>query len=161
MSRATSDYAPLEERYVTGDMSIRELAHDVGKSWSTVAAWARKHEWAEKRASYRSAVATRAMTTAMEASAIDAATIREENIAAMRATVYEYVDNLKAHKVHVGTKEVTLAIDRLLLLMGEATERKETRTVDSLGDDISAEDLRDIVRLARARAVAGGVAEPT
>jgi CRISPR/Cas system CSM-associated protein Csm2 small subunit len=156
--RAVSEYAPLEQRYVTGDMSIRDLATEVGKSWSAIAAWARKHEWKEKRDSYRESVRAKSLQRAADSDVQLAATIRTENINAMRATIYQYVDNLKAKEVHVGVKEASLAIEKLALLLGEATERTESRVVDGT-TELPVEDIRELVKLARAHVVSGGVAE--
>jgi hypothetical protein len=156
--RAESEYAPLEQRYITGGETIRGLSAAVGKSFSAVASWARKNEWKTKREAYRASVSTKALARAADADAEVAVAIRNENVAAMRATVYKYMENLNAGKVTVGTREAVSAIQTAMLLLGEATVRTETKVIDSL-DPILNEDLREVLKLARARVVSGGVAE--
>ena len=156
--KADSLYAPLEQQYITSDITFRSLAEQAGKSFSAIAAWGRKHQWAEKREAYRESVRTKSLLRAADNEATLAATIRNEAVSAMRATVYEYVDQLKAKKVHVGTKEAATAIEKLMLLIGDPTERTET-TVLGDGDAQTIEDIREVVRLARAHVVSSSVEE--
>jgi hypothetical protein len=92
----------------------------------------------------------------MERLAGEVVDIRMEAITAMRATVYAYMQNLQDNKVTVGTKEAVLAIEKLLLMLGEVTERKETRVVADSLTELNTAELRELLGSVRARVVSGG-----
>lgn len=155
---AKADYRTLEHEYVTTNISIRALAGKAGVSFSAVAKKSRELDWPRKRGEYQSKAKEMAMMDAMERLASEATDIRMEAITAMRATVYKYMENLQSGDVHVGTKEATQAIEKLLLMLGEVTERKETHVVaDSLSGRSTAE-LGELLRVVRARVVDGRAA---
>jgi hypothetical protein len=92
----------------------------------------------------------------MERLAGEVVDIRMEAITAMRATVYAYMQNLQDNKVTVGTKEAVLAIEKLLLMLGEVTERKETRVVADSLTELNTAELRELLGSVRARVASGG-----
>lgn len=151
---AKADYRTLEHEYVTTNISIRTLATKAGVSFSAVAKKSRELEWPRKRGEYQSKAREMAMMDTMERLASEAADIRVEAVTAMRATVYKYMENLQSGDVHVGTKEAVQAIEKLLLMLGEVTERKETVVADSLSGRSTAE-LGELLRVVRARVVEG------
>lgn len=151
---AKADYRTLEHEYVTTNISIRSLAGKAGVSFSAVAKKSRELEWPRKRGEYQGKAREMAMMDTMERLASEAADIRIEAVTAMRATVYKYMENLQSGDVHVGTKEAVQAIEKLLLMLGEVTERKETVVADSLSGRSTAE-LGELLRVVRARVVEG------
>lgn len=154
-----ADYRTLEQEYVTSNVSIRAIAAKYNVAFSAVAKKARELDWNKKRAEYQSQARDKALMSAMERIADDAAEIKVEAVTAMRATIYSYIDNLKSGQVTVGTKEAALAIDKLMLLLGEATERKETHvTIDDSLRNADTAELQQLLALVRARVVDGRAA---
>lgn len=150
-----ADYRTLEHEYVTSEISIRALASKWNMSFSAVAKKARDGGWYEKRAEYRKNAVEMAMQGALERLANEAVDMKVEAVTAMRATVYQYMENLQNHKVNIGTKEAVTAIQTLQLLMGEATERKETHVVDDSIERLNPAELRELLGAVRARVVSG------
>lgn len=97
-----------------------------------------------------------AVMDAMERLANEAVDIRMEAVTAMRATVYAYMENLQAKRINIGTNEAVKAIEKLLLLMGEVTERKETHVIGDAIAGASNAELAELLRSVRARVVDGG-----
>lgn len=133
---AKVDYDALEQEYVTGDISVRELARRYEMSNGTISAQARKREWDAKRASYRDSVARRSYEKTADRFANQQVEVNGEIFKAMRATIYKYVEGLSAGTIVPNTKDAVMATDVILRLFGEPTERTETKI---LGINISAE----------------------
>jgi hypothetical protein len=147
------DYRSMERRYITTDLSLRALAKEAGIGWGTLAQHSRNDGWVEKRAEYRAQADQRALESAEDQFVNRSVEIREEAVNVMRATLYAYADNLKDKPGIVTTRDAALAIDKLLLLLGEPTSRTEERHV--FGSDITSEDLREIIAASRARIIEG------
>jgi len=62
MSNKRHDYDALEREYVSGDMSLRQLAKDHGMSHSLIMTKSMKEKWAEKREQFRDRSSESAMT---------------------------------------------------------------------------------------------------
>ena len=152
---AKADYRTLEHEYVTTNISIRTLAAKAGVAFSAVAKKSRELEWPRKRAEYQAKAKDMAMMDAMERLASEASDIRIEAITAMRATVYKYMENLQAGSITVGTKEAVQAVEKLLLMLGEVTERKETHVVSDTLSGRDTAELGELLRVVRARVVSG------
>ena len=157
---AKADYRTLEHEYVTTNISIRTLATKAGVAFSAVAKKSRELEWPRKRAEYQAKAKEMAMMDAMERLASEATDIRLEAITAMRATVYKYMENLQNDRITVGTKEAVQAVEKLLLMLGEVTERKETHVVSDSLAGRSTEELSELLRVVRARVVDGRTIGP-
>jgi uncharacterized protein YbjQ (UPF0145 family) len=157
---AKADYRTLEHEYVTTDISIRALAIKASVAFSAVAKKSRELEWPRKRAEYQAKAREMAMMDAMERLASEATDIRIEAITAMRATVYKYMENLQNDRITVGTKEAVQAVEKLLLMLGEVTERKETHVVSDSLSGRTTEELGELLRVVRARVVDGRTLGP-
>lgn len=152
---AKADYRTLEHEYVTSNISIRALSAKSGVAFSAVAKKSRELEWPRKRAEYQAKARDMAMMDVMERLASEAVDIRMEAITAMRATVYKYMENLQADRITVGTKEAVQAVEKLLVMLGEVTERKETHVVGDALSGRTTEELGDLLRMVRARTISG------
>lgn len=149
------DYDALEKEYVTGDVSVRELARRYDMSNGSISAQARRREWDSKRASYRDSIARRSYEKSADRFASKQAEVNDEIFGAMRATIYKYIEALKDGKVVPNTKDAVMATDVILRLFGEPSERMEARVV---GINLSATgNLGDPEVLRRLEALTRGV----
>lgn len=62
MSNRKHDYDQLEREYVSGDMSLRQLAKDHGMTHSLVMTQSTKRKWSEKREQFREQASEKAVT---------------------------------------------------------------------------------------------------
>jgi len=159
MPPAKVDYRILEREYVTTDATYRDLEDRHHVAFSAISRYGREHDWPRKREEYRRQAMADGISTALERLAEQAADVRIESVTAMRATLYEYLQNLKDHKVTVGTKEAVQAIQTLQLLLGEPTERRETKIVTDPWDGANPAELRELLAFTRARLVEGTATE--
>lgn len=159
MPPAKVDYRLLEREYVTTEVTYRDLEAKHGVAFSAVARYGRNHDWPRKREEYRRQALADGVNLALERLAEQAADIRIEAVTAMRATLYEYMDGIKNHRVTVGTKEAVAAIQTLQLLLGEPTERKETTVVTDPFEGARPAEIRELLALARAQLVEGTAEE--
>jgi CRISPR/Cas system CSM-associated protein Csm2 small subunit len=159
MPPAKVDYSVVERAYITSDVSYRDLEKKFGVSFSAISKYGRDHDWMKKREEYRRQAIAEGVNIALEKLAEQTADIRVEAVTAMRATLYEYIENLRAHKVNVGTKEAVLAIETLQLLLGEPTDRKEMHVVSDSIDRATPEELRELLASTRAKLVEGRAVE--
>lgn len=152
----------LEREFVTGGVSIRELARRYDMSWSAIATRARKPDdagltWYDKKSAFETSVATKSFDKTVEKFANEDASIREELIIVHRATIHAYAQQLREGKIAVTPKDAVGATSALLLMLGEATSRTETTTfVDSTS--LKPDELRRLAEFARSRIVDGTVA---
>lgn len=151
----------LEREFVTGDISVRELAKRYDMSWSAIATRARKPDaqgltWYDKKQAFAESVSTKSFDKTVEKFAAEDASIREEMILVHRATIHAYAQQLREGKVAVSPKDAVGASQALLLLLGEATSRTETKNID-ITTIVDAEDFRRLAELARSRLVGGTV----
>lgn len=154
----------LEREYVTTDASIRELARRYGMSWSAIATRARKTDaagltWHDKKQAFQQSVSEKSFDKTAERFAAEDASIREELILVHRATIHAYAAQLREGKIAVTPKDAVGATSALLLMLGEATSRTETTTID-VTSKLKPDELRQLAEFARARIVEGSVAEP-
>lgn len=140
------DYDELEREYVTGDVSVRELARRYDMSNGSVSAQARRREWDAKRQSYRDSVARRSYEKTADRFANQQVEVNDEIFKAMRATIYKYVEALQSNKIIPNTKDATMAAEVILRLFGEPTERTEAHV---LGININATGTLDNTDLLR------------
>lgn len=140
------DYDELEREYVTGDISVRELARRYEMSNGSVSAQARKREWDAKRQSYRDSVARRSYEKTADRFANQQVEVNDEIFKAMRATIYKYVEALQQNKIIPNTKDASMAAEIILRLFGEPTERMEAHV---LGININASGSLDNPELLR------------
>lgn len=154
----------LEREFVTSGISIRELAKRHDMSWSAIATRARKPDaagltWYDKKDSFKESTSIRSYDKTIERFAGEEANIREELVLVHRATIHAYAQQLREGKIAVAPKDAVGASQALLLLLGEATSRTETKNID-ISAKLPDIDLRQLAEFARSRIVEGTVAEP-
>lgn len=148
----------LRKEYITGDMSIRQLAATHDMSWSAIASRSRREDWAGKREAYRASVEQRAYDRTAARFASEEAEIRSEVVLAMRATVRAYINQLSNNEIKVSPKDAQGAAQVINLLMGGPTSRTESKVVEFSTGGLEPDVLRRLAELARARVVEGSVA---
>jgi hypothetical protein len=125
------DYSALEKEYVEGrtPISIRKLAERHGMSFSTVADYARRHDWAAKRQLRTARLAERSIERYVDNHLEEAAQARREMILTARAAIARYAQQLSDNDnpERVSARDAAAMMDKLLLLMGDPTERREEK----------------------------------
>ena len=155
----------LEREFVTGGVSVRELARRYSMSWSAIATRARKEDekgmtWYDKKQAFESSVAEKSFDKTVEKFADEESTIREELILVHRATIHTYAQQLREGKIVVTPKDAAGATSALLLLLGGATSRTENVNLD-ISAAIKPDELRRMAEWARARLVEGTATDVT
>jgi hypothetical protein len=155
----------LEREFVTTGVSIRELAKRYGMSWSAIATRARKQDaqgltWYDKKETFRSSLSAKSYDKTVEKFATEEANIREELVLVHRATIHAYAAQLRVGNIAVTPKDAVQASQALLLLLGDATVRTETKTI-GITANLPIDDLRQLAELARSRLIEGTVASVT
>lgn len=164
MASTKVDYDLLESEYVTGDVSLRELGrrHDI--SYSAIADQSRKRGWDDKRSAYRDSLARRTYEHTADKWAHQRSEINDELIKVQLATIRAYARQLVAGNVDLSVKDMTLAVNQLLLLLGEPTTRTEARVlgvnISADANDITPELLRRLGEIARSRLAGRELAGP-
>lgn len=176
------DWSAFEREYVTGDMSIRELARIHGiANHSVVAGQARSRGWVKKRADYREGASEKAviymadaegMRRAQEARVRDhAIEVIDQAILKLMSDMADTVKSIQADGTVVDTgvpimrvkpADVAMLIDRLNVLFGRPSNITEERNLgislsaSGLGTDI----LRGIVEATRGLGSSGAERSP-
>lgn len=126
------DYSVLEREYITSDISIRGLCkkHDI-KGYSSVAQFAREHDWEEKRARImgrkQDKMVERVSESLAEAELDLVDTVRNEWLTVIRAATYKFAEDLKDPNYRLRVTDLVMLIDKGLVLLGEPTSRTEER----------------------------------
>jgi transposase-like protein len=161
MGRTKIDYSAAEREYRTGSDSIRSLATRYGVSFSSMAEWARNHEWDKKRNDYRAHISDTAIEKTADKHIREKEEVLDEAFSLLRATLYQYGAQLKAGMIPVNVKDLVMAVQALQSLLGQPTTRTEATilgvsiTADSRDLDLGL--LRELERVARTRLVGGSV----
>lgn len=129
------DYDVAEREFITTNISIRRLAEKFGmKGWSAMAERARKPDsagktWQDKRDEFRRSVSAKRMDKDVSKMVADTQELEFEQIQAARAIIFAGLQAIRDGDVVVQPRDITLAIDKLQLLLGKATERTEATVV--------------------------------
>lgn len=155
--RAIADYKEAERQYVTERKSIRAICRDMGlRSWSGMATVAKRDDWEGKRVAYESAIARRSYEVSAATVANQNKEIRDEAVLAGRATIRQYLMDLKDKKVTVTPRDAQIWAAFLLAETreetGPSTEVPNVRNVTPP----DAELLRRVVEAARERVAPTG-----
>jgi hypothetical protein len=153
------DAKTVEHEYVTGDISLRALAeaHDV--AFSSLAAFARRNDWAGKRIAYRSALSRRSYEVmAAEAGNLQGL-IRDDSIKLLRAQLAVHAEQLAARKVPISPKDAVEAIRTLaeLLKEPEGGGADGPVVVNGTARTLNADLLRRVAEAARGQLATEGV----
>lgn len=152
------DYDALEREYITSDISIRKLAEKYGmRSWSAVADQARKKDaagqtWTDKRNSYRRSVTEKRIEKDARRFVREADDLDFEMIQAARAIIFKGLELIRDGKVIPQPRDMLMAIDKLQLLTGHATERTEATVIGTstvVGSVTDTEFLQRLEELTR------------
>jgi hypothetical protein len=155
---AKVDYDALEREYITSSISIRKLAEKHGmKSWSAVADQARKQDsagktWTDKRDEFRRGVTEKRMEKDVKSFVSKADELDFEMIQAARAIIFKGLELIRDGVVIPQPRDMLMAIDKLQLLTGRATERTEATVYGNstvLGATIDTDFLHRIEELTR------------
>lgn len=160
MSRTKIDYDAAEREYVTGSDSIRTLATKYDVAFSSMAEYARKHDWNGKREAYRASVSETALSNTREKHVSEREEMLEEAIKLIRASFYEYGRQLKAGLVAITPKDLATLVNAFQVISGEPTSRTEATilgvSVDAGAGGLDLQVLRELERLTRAKRVGAG-----
>lgn len=166
------DYKDLERQYVRGEMSIRQLCRDNGvKTWSTVSEYAKRNDWDEKRADFRSRLQEAEVKSVIEKRADALGKALDDGIMIANQALYAFLDSLKGHWVTdpesgdrayvpgqtVSASEFVKILEKIMVLNGQVTSREAHLSLSAGGPDFTMEMFRDLAAAARA---AGADADP-
>ena len=180
MSNRKFDWKTIEQQYITGEMSLRELARLNGiVNHSLVMAQSTRNGWAQKREDFRSRADDKTLTLmaddearrrAKEARVRDnAIEAIDEAITKMRADMkltrkrYEDGEWVEGPAVLIKPADVALLIDRLNVLFGRPANITEERSLGvslSAGGTLGPDVLRGIVEATRGIAPSGSERSP-
>lgn len=156
--RTKADYKEAERRFVTEGKSIREICREMGlTSWSGMAAVSRREDWVGKRKAYEAAIARRSYEVSAATVAGERREIRDEAVLAGRATIRQYLAQLRDGKVSVNPRDAQLWAAFLMAEMSDAPadtsgEVPNVRNVTPPDADL----LRRVVEAARERVAPAG-----
>lgn len=168
------DWKAIEQQYITGDMSLRELARMNGiVNHSLVMAQSQRNEWNRKRVDYRSQRLDKTITYMADDEArriAREARVRDNAIEAIDEAISVMRDQMKMTRsvmrggefvdepmVIIRPQDVALLIDRLNVLFGRPSNITEERSLGvnlSAGGTLGPDILRGIVEATR------GIADP-
>lgn len=162
------DYSVLEREYITSDISIRALCkkHDI-KGYSSVAQFAREHDWEGKRAKIMGRKEDKMIELTSDSLAAEEVNlveeVRREWLTVIRAATYKFAEDLKTPGYHLRVNDLVQLIDKGLVLLGEPSSRTEERHLALTGslDQLPEEFVRRLAERTRpAHAVGPGTGNP-
>jgi hypothetical protein len=153
MPKGPRKYDPkaVEHEYVTGEISLRALAAAHGVSFSSLAAYARKEDWAGKKVAYQSALSRRTYEAMAAEQGNLQGVIKEDSIKVLRATLTVFAEQLAARKVAVTPK------DALAVLLGQEEGADDRTTINVTPRAVDADLLRRVAEAARGQIAADTV----
>ena len=166
MSNRRHDYDLMEREYVSGDMSLRELARGHTVAHSLIMNKSKQREWTRKREEFRSRASEKAVTFMADKEGlrrVREAEVRDETIELIAETVQKARADLKAtHKVfknnewleepvyRLHPRDVVALIDRFQVLFGKPSQITEDRSLDvSIGGTATPEVLQQFIDATR------------
>lgn len=154
MSNTTRDWPTAEAKYVGGNMSMRDIARDMGlTNFHAVYEYARRHKWSDKRKLRQARTDQKKVEILADRAAIRAAML-EDLVDKTVLTIGEALDKLRRDmrddKVAVGPRDLALLADRVLVLRGQPTQIHEERNLGlTLRGPVKSEQLEAILELTR------------
>jgi len=174
MSNTKYDYDVLEREYVSGDMSLRELAKSHGMSHSLVMAASTKRKWADKRNEFQARAADRAVDFMADREAmrrVRGEEIRDNALEAIDEAIFKLRADMKAtHLVQRNgeyveephyrhrPQDIVVLIDRMQTLFGKPSQITEERTLGISVDAgrLGADTLKQFIDATRGLGPVGG-----
>ena len=177
MSNKKHDYDQLEREYVSGTMSLRQLAKDHGMSHSLIMTKSQKDKWADKRAKFREQSSEKAVTFMADKQAYRV--VREMELKDKAIDVIEEaldklsVDMAATEKRLVGDQMVDVPVyrlrpadlvpllDRLQVMFGKPSHISEERNLGVTVDTgpLEPEALRAFIEATRGVGPLGGTSQ--
>jgi len=87
MAAKDKERIEAEERYITGHVTLRELAKDMGLSLTTVGIWSKEGGWPEKRKAFNRRALKKAVTKASDKRAKELAAMTQASESMERALI--------------------------------------------------------------------------
>lgn len=167
--RSGKDWQLLEAKYVTGDMSLRDIAREENVAASTITRVAKKNGWESSRASYRMSKREKTYDLLADAGALDLAR-RDTQMLSIADMVFGLVEQqipvwkqqIAEGKTPISVREFDLVAKLTRVIVGQPTSRTEDR---HLGLDLHRfegldnSSIERLERAARLRLVDGGTSE--
>lgn len=163
MPKGPRKYDPkvVEHEYVTGDISLRSLAAAHSVSFSSLAAYARKEDWQGKRVAYQSALSRKTYEVMAAEQGNIKASIQEDSIRVLRATLAVFAEQLASRKVAIAPKDAVEAIRTLAVLLGQeeggSADDRNTIIVNGPARSVDADFLRRVAEAARGQIATDGI----
>jgi hypothetical protein len=159
MPKGPRKYDPkaVEHEYVTGEISLRALAAAHGVSFSSLAAYARKEDWAGKKVAYQSALSRRTYEAMAAEQGNLQGVIKEDSIKVLRATLTVFAEQLAARKVAVTPKDAIEVVRALAVLLGQEEGADDRTTINVTPRAVDADLLRRVAEAARGQIAADTV----
>ena len=108
MSRVKYDWLKIDFEYITGDMSLHEMADEKGIPFHTLAAHARKAKYAEKRTEYKQLVLSKLRKEMSKHDADAISDIMTATEKAIKLVGLYIADDATLHNYVIGQKEIRL-----------------------------------------------------
>jgi hypothetical protein len=167
MAATKYDYDELEQQYVRGTMSIRQLCRDNDiKTWSTVSEYAKRNVWDEKREHFQTQLAEAETRVLVQKRADDLAKSLDDAVQVGTAAIWSFFDSLKDRWVEdpdggksifvpaqtISAGDFVKIMEKLMVLNGQASSRDAHMGLNINVNDpagITMEMLRDLASAAR------------
>jgi hypothetical protein len=177
VSNRKHDYDLLEREYISGTMSLRQLAKDHGMSHSLVMTRSTKDKWADKRETFRSQASESAVTFMADRRAYRISRemeVRDKAIDVIEQALDKLSGDMGAtHDVLRGTEVVTEPVyrlrpndivpllDRLQVMFGKPSIITEERSLGVTVDTgpLEPETLREFIEATRGVGPFGGATQ--
>jgi hypothetical protein len=153
------DAKAVEHEYVTGNDSLRSLAARHGVSFSSLAAYARREDWAGRKVAYQSSLARRTYDAMAMEQGDYKAVVLSESVKVARATLSVYAESLASRKVAVTPKDAVEMIRTLAELLRDPKEggTNERVIIEGSARAVNADFLRRVADAARGQLAPEGV----
>ena len=172
MSNRKHDYDLLEREYVSGTMSLRQLAKDHGISHSLVMSKSSQREWKRKRAEFRDQASEKAVTFMADREAYRVTremAVRDKAIDVIEQALDKLSEDM--HATHLVRREgqvneepvyrlrpndLVPLLDRLQVMFGKPSTITEERSVGVNVDAVGPDALRAFIEATRGVGPLGG-----
>lgn len=166
MGNKLYDYKAMEAEYIASDdLSVREMARRYGvPNYSVVHEYARRHDWAEKRALRQAKTDEKKVAILADRVAYRQSRL-EDAVDSTIELIVESIDKFRRDmrdtpdEVNISPKDLALLIDRLLVMKGQPSQITEERNLGlSLSGPVRSDQLAAILELTSGTSVhhAGG-----
>lgn len=146
-----ADWRKIEQEYIVEGKSIMKLAREHGVSPTTVANYAKRGEWQNKRLAYRAQLEEAQYAKTVERFAADRDAILGEAVNVTRAALRKYLADVMAGRVVVTSRDAVAFVELLVKEIAPAVDPTTRATIiEGIGlakDDVDL--LHQVVDIAR------------